>query len=44
MLIGDKNSYGKAFEADLADNHIELLRPTRKGRAAAPRRAALRRS
>ncbi len=30
-LIGDKNYYGKAFEADLAATGITLLRPTRKG-------------
>jgi Transposase DDE domain len=30
-LIGDKNYYGKAFEADLDHASIELLRPTRKG-------------
>jgi hypothetical protein len=28
ILIGDKNYYGKIFEADLADQGIELLRPT----------------
>jgi len=30
-LIGDKNYYGRGFEADLADAGITLLRPTRKG-------------
>jgi hypothetical protein len=30
-LIGDKNYYGKAFERDLAEAGIELLRPARKG-------------
>jgi hypothetical protein len=30
-LIGDKNYYGKAFEADLASRGVTLLRPTRKG-------------
>lgn len=29
--IGDKNYYGKQFEADIADSGIDLLRPTRKG-------------
>jgi hypothetical protein len=29
-LIGDKNYYGKAFEADLTASGITLLRPTRK--------------
>jgi Transposase DDE domain len=33
-VIGDKNYYGKAFEADLADAGIALLRPARKGEAA----------
>ncbi len=31
LLIGDKNYFGKAFEADLAEAGIDLLRPTRKG-------------
>ncbi len=31
ILIGDKNYYGKAFEAELAAAGITLLRPTRKG-------------
>jgi len=30
-LIGDKNYYGRAFEADLADAGIRMLRPARKG-------------
>jgi len=30
-LIGDKNYFGKDFEAELAAAGIELLRPTRKG-------------
>jgi hypothetical protein len=30
-LIGDKNYYGRAFEADLAEQGITLLRPARKG-------------
>jgi hypothetical protein len=33
-VIGDKNYYGKMFEADLAGAGIELLRPARKGEAA----------
>jgi hypothetical protein len=32
-LIGDKNYFGRDFEAQLADIHIELLRPARKGEA-----------
>jgi len=35
-LIGDKNYYGKAFEADLSDTGITLLRPTRKGERPRP--------
>lgn len=30
-LIGDKNYYGKEFEAEVADSGIELLRPARQG-------------
>ena len=30
-IIGDKNYYGHAFEATLAENGITLLRPARKG-------------
>ena len=30
-LIGDKNYYGHTFEADLAGQHLSLLRPARKG-------------
>ena len=30
-IIGDKNYYGNAFEATLAENGITLLRPARKG-------------
>jgi hypothetical protein len=30
-LIGDKNYFGKGFEAELAQGGIELLRPARKG-------------
>jgi hypothetical protein len=36
MLIADKNYYGAAFEADLAEAGIELLRPSRKGEAPRP--------
>jgi hypothetical protein len=36
ILIGDKNYYGRAFEADLADAGITLLRPTRKGEQPRP--------
>ena len=32
-LIGDKNYFGREFEAQLANMHIELLRPARKGEA-----------
>jgi hypothetical protein len=35
-LIGDKNYYGRAFEAEIADAGIKLLRPTRKGEKARP--------
>jgi hypothetical protein len=35
-LIGDKNYYGKAFEGDLAEAGIELLRPARKGEPERP--------
>ena len=35
-LIGDKNYYGRAFEADLDDTKITLLRPTRKGEKPRP--------
>jgi hypothetical protein len=30
-LIGDKNYYGRGFEAALADAGVHLLRPARKG-------------
>ena len=33
-VIGDKNYYGRQFEADLADAGIQLLRPARKGEPA----------
>jgi hypothetical protein len=32
-LTGDKNYFGRDFEAQLADMHIKLLRPARKGEA-----------
>jgi hypothetical protein len=32
-LLGDKNYFGRDFEAQLAGMHIELLRPARKGEA-----------
>jgi Transposase DDE domain len=35
-LIGDKNYYGRAFEAELADAGITLLRPTRAGETTRP--------
>jgi hypothetical protein len=39
-IIGDKNYYGREFEADLAtERHLELLRPARKGE---PERAGAR--
>jgi hypothetical protein len=31
LIIGDKNYYGKTFEAGLAAAGVDLLRPTRKG-------------
>ncbi len=37
-LIGDKNYFGRDFEADLAERELVLLRPVRKGEA---RRAGL---
>ena len=36
ILIGDKNYYGRAFEAELADAGITLLRPTRAGETTRP--------
>jgi hypothetical protein len=33
-LIGDKNYYGRDFEATIADAGIRLLRPARKGEPA----------
>jgi hypothetical protein len=38
-VIGDRHYYGAAFEADLAAQHIRLLRPARKGE---PERAGAR--
>jgi hypothetical protein len=36
VIIGGKNYYGHGFEATLADGHICLLRPARKGEPARP--------
>jgi hypothetical protein len=36
ITIGDKNYFGRAFEADLAKAHIDLLRPARKGEQTRP--------
>ena len=33
MIIGDKNYYGREFEHDLTERHLQLLRPARKGEA-----------
>ncbi|MWA07638.1 IS982 family transposase [Actinomadura sp. LD22] len=33
-IIGDKNYYGRAFEHDLTERHLQLLRPARKGETA----------
>ncbi|MGW0771138.1 IS982 family transposase [Streptomyces sp. NPDC002676] len=30
-IIGDRNYYGRDFERDLTEHHLELLRPARKG-------------
>jgi hypothetical protein len=30
-IIGDKNYYGREFEHDLAERHLKLMRPARKG-------------
>lgn len=35
-LIGDKNYFGRDFEHELAEQGIELLRPTRKGERQRP--------
>ena len=32
-LIGDKNYFGRHFEADLTERELALLRPVRKGEA-----------
>ena len=32
-LIGDKNYFGRHFEADLTERELALLRPARKGEA-----------
>src|SRR5579875_1017520 len=32
-LIGDRNYFGRDFEAELTDRHLTLLRPVRKGEA-----------
>ena len=32
-LIGDKNYFGRAFEKDLTERELMLLRPARKGEA-----------
>ena len=34
-IIGDKNYFGREFERDLTERHLELLRPARKGGARA---------
>jgi hypothetical protein len=36
ILIGDKNYYGRAFEAELRDAGITLLRPSRAGETTRP--------
>lgn len=41
-LIADKNYYGRAFENQLADAGITLIRPARKGEPARPGAAVLR--
>jgi hypothetical protein len=33
VIIGDKNCFGRAFEAELAERELTLLRPVRKGEA-----------
>ncbi|MGQ4389625.1 hypothetical protein ACN6LB_008916 [Streptomyces sp. SAS_270] len=35
-MIGDKNYFGHAFEGELAEYGIQLLRPTRKGEQQRP--------
>jgi hypothetical protein len=36
IVIGDKNYYGREFEAEIADAGITLLRPTRQGETPRP--------
>jgi len=36
LIIGDKNYYGRQFDAELAESKIGLLRPTRKGEKPQP--------
>jgi hypothetical protein len=36
IVIGDKNYYGREFEAEIAEAGITLLRPTRKGESPRP--------
>ena len=38
VIIGDKNYFGRAFEADLAERELTLLRPVPRGQGR-PRRA-----
>lgn len=35
-ITGDKNYYGREFEHDLTERHLELLRPARKGSPSEP--------
>nr|WSZ94244.1 IS982 family transposase [Streptomyces sp. NBC_00857]WSZ95640.1 IS982 family transposase [Streptomyces sp. NBC_00857]WSZ95893.1 IS982 family transposase [Streptomyces sp. NBC_00857]WSZ96524.1 IS982 family transposase [Streptomyces sp. NBC_00857]WSZ96799.1 IS982 family transposase [Streptomyces sp. NBC_00857] len=35
-IIGDKNYFGREFEQDLTERHLDLLRPARKGEAERP--------
>ena len=42
ILIGDKNYFGRAFEADLTGRQLVLLRPVRKGEARRARQHLLR--
>lgn len=36
ILIGDKNYFGRMFETQLDESHVELLRPARKGEQERP--------
>jgi len=36
VLIGDKNYYGRDYEAAIAEEGIRLLRPARKGEPRGP--------